>query len=234
MVNIIERAKSFFAREGGKALVQVPKARASSLLSLDPEDNISERVAKFQKLKRAYERVPLITAIIDVQADQAVQNFFFDGPNKKSITEFADKVNLMRFFHRIVKSMLLYGNAYVEIVKKGKDIEELKILNSIWIDTWRKNTGEVTGFTQTINGKETVLWGTTGSTDMDAKFSKRTKSIESIAHFKYNVLGSEKYGNSIISPTLSALQAKLDVEMDLKKVIHKYVAPLIWAKVGND
>jgi len=234
MAGIIERAKSFFVREGGKALVQVPKSKASSLLSMDPEDNVSERVEKFQKLRRSYERVPLITAIIDVQADQTVQNFYFDGPNSKKLTEMADKVNLMRFFHRITKSMLLYGNAYVEIVKKGKEIEELKIINPIWMDTWRKDTGEVIGFTQIISGKEKVLWGSTGKPEMDAKFEKRIKSIDSIAHFKYNVLGSEKYGRSIIAPVLGPLQAKLDIEMDLAKVIHKYVAPLIWAKVGND
>ena len=220
--------------EGGKALVKMSKRITSSLLSENDDTSPTVRTAEFKSYKRAYERVPLVTAIIDVQADQAVQEFYFEGPNKEKLTKLADDTTLLRFFHNITKSMLIYGNAYAEIVKKGDEIVELKPLNPIWIDVWRKNNGDVIGYSQIISDKHLVLWGSTGKAEINKKFKTRIASIDSIAHFKYNVIASEKYGRGVLAPLMKDLQIKLDMEEDLKKVIFKYVAPLIWAKVGND
>jgi len=218
-------------REGGAALV---KANTLSFSKALIEEGDDERVELNKKFKRAYEKVPLITAIIDVHADQVVQEFYFEGPNKEKIDKFSDKINLMRFFHRVTKSMLIYGNAFIEIVKKGADIEELKVLDTVWMKVYRNKTGDLKGYGQIINNEEMVLWGTTGDPNQDAKFKKRIASTDNLAHFRYNVLGSEAYGRSILKPILSSLQQKLDMENDLKSVIFKYVSPLIWAKCGND
>lgn len=218
--------------EAGKALVQT--SRGPSSMILDSEDNLSQREKKFKKFKRAYERVPLITAIIDVQADSAIQNFFFVGPNEEKLSEFADKINLMRFFHRLVKTMLLYGNGYVEIVKKGGEIIELKVLDPVYIDVYRTKTGDLLGYSQIVNDEKLILWGTTGDKRIDLSFKTKISSTDTIAHFKYNVIGSNKYGTSVVESLIPSLQQKLDMEQDLGKVLYKYVAPLIWAKVGND
>jgi len=217
-------------QEGGKALVKL-SSRSSFGLTADEGDEGREK--RYKIYKDAYERVPLVTAIIDVQADQTAQEFFFEGPNSEKLEDWADKVNLMQFFHRVTKSMLLYGNAFVEIIKNS-EIEEMKILDPVWIDVYRKKTGEVTGYSQIMGDKHLVLWGTTGDSRKDEKFEKKISKFDSIVHFKHNVIGSKKYGLSVLSSLVESINIKLDMENNLKKVLFKYVAPLIWAKVGND
>jgi len=70
MANVFERIKSFWSKESGNAFVSIPKSKESKILTEDPEDDIDKRMEWMKKLKRAYQRVPLITAIVDVQADQ--------------------------------------------------------------------------------------------------------------------------------------------------------------------
>jgi len=231
MAYFVKEVGSSPVKEGGMALVKTSSSRSKTLTEDTSDD---QRVEKNKQFKRAYERIPLVTAIIDVQADQTVQEFFFEGPNEEKLTKFGDKNNLMRFFHRVTKSMLLYGNAYVEIVKKGEEVEEMKVLDPVWMKVYRKPTGDVIGYGQIIQNKEEVLWGTTGDSQENSKFKKHVSKIDDIAHFRYNVLGSEAYGRSVLEPLMTSLFAKVDMEKDLKNVIFKYVAPLIWAKCGND
>jgi len=217
--------------ESGRALVKPGKKQSVGLLD---EDDSSQRSNQFQVYRNAYERVPLVTAIVDVQADHAVQDFFFTGPRKKQLARWADKVNLSQFFHRIAKSMLIYGNGYVELIRKAGKIVELKLLDPVWIDVYRNPVGDVMGYSQIIGDKKLVLWGTTGDLAQDRSFEKNFLDISSIVHFRHNVLGSEKYGFSIIRPLLPSIKIKMSMEDSLQKVLNKYVAPLIWAKVGND
>ena len=225
------RFREFFRgkpiNEGGVAIV---KTGGNGIFGLAEEDKTQQRSALLSIYKQAYDQVPLVTAIIDVQADQTVQEFFFEGKNKEKLTEWGDKVNLMQFFHRTAKIMLLYGDSFSEAV--GND--ELKMLDPIWMVVYRKNTGEITGYAQIMNDKHLVLWGTTGDEQTDLKFKKKIRSIDSIIHFKHNVLNSEKYGRSVIHSLIQPINIKLDMENNLRKIIFKYVAPLIWAKVGND
>lgn len=232
-MGIRESIRSYFIKESGTAIVETGKKYAVSLdNSLESGHN---RCNRFKVYKNAYMKVPLVTSIIDTQADQTVQEFFFDGPNKEKLTKWSDKVNLPDFFHKITKSMLIYGNAYVELVKEGEEISELKPLNPIWIDVYREPTGDVIGYSQIIGDEKKVLWGSTGDRDVDKSFKKWLPGkLDTIVHFKHNVISSEKYGMSIIEPMVDALNAKLDMESNLSKVLFKYVAPLIWAKVGND
>ena len=213
----------FRIKEGGQALVKLPKSKSYGLTG----ETHYNREKRYKIYKEAYEKVPLVTAIIDVQSDQTVQEFFFEGPNSKKLEKWADSVNLMQFFHRVTKSMLLYGNGYVEVVKKAGKIEELKILDPVYIDVYRKATGEVTGYSQIIGDKKLVLWGTTGDQRTDEAFDRKISKIDTIVHFRHNVLGSEKYGLSILSSLVDALNTKLDMESNLSKVLFKYVAPLI-------
>ena len=246
--------------EAGQALVVKGGNNVSTVLI----DNISDdqRVEEFKVYERAYTRVPLITAIIDVTANQVVQDFFFEdsgellkdakkakGDTKEAIilnelpknqgaedlNKWADKINLSQFFHKMTKSMLIYGNGYCEIIKEGDEVTQLKVIDSKWITVYREPTGDIMGYGQIIEKKHFVLWGTTGDKQIDKKFETHISKLDNqIAHFKHNVLGGDKYGMSIIKPLIPTLNSKLDMEENLKKVIFKYVAPLIVATVGNN
>jgi len=243
--------------EAGQAIV----AKGGSSFSTVLEDDVNEdqRVEEFKVYERAYLRVPLIHTIIDVTANQVVQDFFFEGDDEKDakkakgdtkeaeilndspknqgavdLNKWSKKVKLPQFFHRIVKSMLIYGNAYCEVIKEDDEITELKILDSKWINVYREPTGDIIGYGQVIDTKFIILWGTTGDEQKDLKFIKKIPLDNQIAHFKHNVLGADKYGMSLIKPLIPCLTSKLDMEENLNKVIFKYVAPLIVATVGND
>ena len=218
--------------EAGVAIVK--KGGYGAVALSGEEDDSDKRSTQFKIYKEAYERVPLITAIIDVQADQAVQEYYFEGPNKTKLEKWANKVNLTRFLHQLAKTMLLYGNSYVEVIKTKGEISELKLIDPVWVDVYRKPTGEVIGYSQIIENKPLILWGTTGDSQKDTTFSKRVSKFDSIIHFKHNVLNAEKYGFSVIKPLIESINIKLSMESNLRKVLKKYVAPLIWAKVGND
>lgn len=99
---------------------------------------------------------------------------------------------------------------------------------------YREKTGDLTGYAQIIEDSKEVLWGTTGDPSLDATFKKRVPGFDRIIHFRHNVFGDEKYGRSLVKSLVRDLNIKLDMEDNLKKVLFKYVAPLIWAKVGND
>lgn len=219
-------------KENGVALVMRSNPKA---FSFSDEKTNEDTEKTFKIYKNAYEKVPLITAIIDITADQTVQDFYFDGTNKTELEEWSDQVNFPLILHRIVKMMLLYGNAYVEVIKGTDDAEdELKVINSIHMMPYRNTTGDVIGYSQIIEGSKEVLWGTTGDKEEDRKFKKRISNFDNILHFKHNILGNEKLGRSIVAPLIPALEIKLDMEQNLRKVLFKYIAPLIWAKVGND
>jgi len=229
-MGIFERLKTNI-KEAGQALVIKTPTITSNLLNEDSNGFVES----LKRYERAYLRVPLITSIVYVTSNFVVQDFYFVGPNKDKLTKFADKVNLSNFFHTMTKSMLIYGNAYCEVIKNGNNqIIQLKPLDSKWIQVFRNPTGDIIGYAQIIEGTDAVIWGSTGDQRKDLAFHKRLKLKNQIIHFKHNVLGSNKYGTSLIQPLMSSLGSKLDMEENLKKVLFKYVAPLIVATVGND
>ena len=66
--------------DAGKAIVTIPKTKAgSSYLTYLSSDEISpdKLNALMKKFKSAYEQVPIIYSMINVQADQVVQEFYF-------------------------------------------------------------------------------------------------------------------------------------------------------------
>jgi hypothetical protein len=225
-------SKKAEVKESGVALVMRSNQKAYSF----SDEKTQEQTEKsFKIYKNAYENVPLVTAIIDITADQTVQDFYFEGPDAETLEEWSDTVNFPLILHRIVKMMLLYGNAYVEVVKgTGDTPDELKVINSVYMMPYRNITGDVIGYSQIIEGSKEVLWGTTGDKTEDQKFKKHKSSFDNILHFKHNILGNEKLGRSIVAPLIPSIEIKLDMENNLRKVLFKYIAPLIWAKVGND
>lgn len=222
-------------KESGVALVKRSSSYRSNYLDeIEREDQHKNDLVTF---KNAYDRVPLITAIIDRTTEQVVQDFFFEGPNQDSLTEEADRLNIDLFLYNVCKMKILFGDCFVEAVPDETNkatIGQLKIINPITMTVFREKNGDVIGYGQIIEDSKEVLWGTTGSQDTDSTFKRRVNDTSSIIHFKHNVFADEKYGRSLIKPLIRDLNIKLDMEDNLKKVLFKYVAPLVWAKVGND
>ena len=192
-------------------------------------DEEPQNISLQQKYHNAYFRVPLVAAAIDITAEQAVQDFYFEGPNSGKMTKWSEQVNLPQKLLTIAKHMLINGNMWAEI----PSTKELKLIDPRTMLTYRKNTGEVIGHSQQIEFTDKVLWGSTGSKSKDANFIKKS-DLKEVVHFKYNALAGEKYGNSIIHPVLPLIETKAQIEDDLKVIVRRYAAPIIHVKVGDD
>lgn len=192
-------------------------------------DEDPQNVPLQQRYINAYNNFPIVSASINITVQQAVQDFYFEGPNKEKLTKWAEVVNLPQKLLTIAKHMLINGNMWAEV----PNTKELKLIDPRTMITWRKKTGEIIGHSQTINFTDKVIWGSTGNTSKDAMFSSRD-SIRNIVHFKYNALAGDKYGNSIIHPILPLLETKDQVEADLKVIVRRYAAPIIHVQVGNE
>lgn len=212
--------------ESGKAYVAT-----RSIFSKGKVDDSTKDISIWEKYRNAYLRVPLVGSAIDTITVQAVQEYHFEGPSLNKLELFADKHNLLIFFQRIAKMLLIYGNAYVEVVRERGKIIELKILDPITIDVIRKNTGKVIGYIQNINDINKILWGNTLDKNETAK---KVGKVDDIVHFKFNVIGSDKYGTSLIHRVLPIVNQKLNMEELMSVVIQRYVAPIIHIKVGSD
>lgn len=197
-------------------------------------DNEPQDISLQQQYDNAYNNYPLVAAAIDIQCEQAVQDFYFEGPNSRKLANLADKLNLGNEFYKVCKCGLKNGNCWVEFPKnKKKQIVSMKILDPKTMTAYRTNTGNVIGHSQEINGMNKVLWGSTGDATKDSQFQKR-RPLSDIVHFKFNSLNSEKYGSSLIHPVLPMLDIKDRIESSLKVIVQRYAAPIIHAQVGDE
>ena len=199
------------------------------------EDSEPQNISLQQMYDNAYLNFPLVNKAIDTTTEQVVQEFYFEGPNKKTILDFADVHNLGIFFYNINKLLLKNGNAWVEVPKKNGEILELKILDPKTFTVVRERTGKILAHVQNVNNFF-VVWSDLSTEKLEEikiKFDVR-KPLGDIVHFKWNVIGNEKYGTSLIHSLLSLLDTKADIEEDLKVIIRRYAAPIIHAKVGSE
>ena len=204
-------------------------------------DLMPDNVKLQERYNNAYLNFPVVSGAIDTTADHTVQDFYFDGPGKNKLESFGEKQNLRQFFHRVCKQMLVQGNCYVELEseKKSRVVKNLKILDPRTMVVVRELTGKIVAYVQVINQKA-LVWG-----ELSAKMSivgdwtipgarKKVGEVKDIAHFRYNVQNSEKYGTSIIHPILSLLALKEQVEKDMMVIVKRYAAPIIDISVGDE
>ena len=196
-------------KESGIGLV----SRGSSIYGNNVDEE-PQNVPLQQKYLNAYNNFPIVASSVDITAEQAVQDFYFEGPNSERLTKWAEVVNLPQKLLIIAKHMLINGNIWAEL----PDTKELKLIDPRTMTTWRKKTGEIIGHSQQIEFTNKVLWGSTGNEIKDKEFQNATK-LNQIVHFKYNALAGDKYGNSIIHPILPLLETKDQIESDLKIIV---------------
>lgn len=184
--------------------------------------------------ENAYYKFPIVAASIDITAEQVVQEFYFDGPDKEAIEKWKDDVNFDQKLFTITKQLLRNGNIWVEVFDNKNGVEnDLKLIDPKTMVVYRNKKGDVIGHGQIINDKKIALWGTTGDKELDAKFGSRERDVSKIIHFKYNAFAGEKYGTSLIHPVLKLLDVKFSIERDIPTIVQRYAAPIIHFSVGD-
>lgn len=234
-MGFFETIRANFSRSSPKSLSEsgigfVAKRTSFGFMPQGKSDSEPQNIPLQQKYNNAYLNFPVVAAAIDITAEQVVQTIEFNGKDKNEIERWSDKVNFRYHLLTIVKHMLKNGNCWIELPDK----KSLKVLAPEEIRTYRKKTGDIIGHAQEIDGKMVALWGTTGDPEKDKVIpAGKRRPLKEIVHFKFNTLGSDKYGTSLIHPVLPLLNFKDAIESDLKTIVRRYAAPIIHAKVGD-
>lgn len=220
--------------EEGKAYI----AGKSGLLfqNIDAE---SPNLRNIDKYFNAYSNYPLVSQSINSKTEQVIQDFRIEGPQKDALMKWADKIKLKSHLRRICKNGLIAGTYWSELLKlngvKKKGLSRLKTpitfkhLDPRTMRTYRTTKGKVLAHVQEVNNNK-IYWGTKPKN----VYAKKGGTLEKMFCWRYNPIGDDKYGTSLIHSCLSMLETKDQMEADMKDVVKRYIAPIIHAQIGND
>jgi len=216
MASIAERFKNLFVQEAGKGKVSAVRGFFSSY------GQNYELTKNYATYERIYKEVPLVQAAINYTSDLTVgvgYELISDDPREiKKVSEFLDSVNFHLLSHQIAKQLLVYGNSFVELVRVGDQIVDVKMLHpkTMEVVLSKDGTGEVVGYKQNVSVSASIDF-----------------APNEIAHFYMNVVDDSAVGTSAIECIRGVLGVKLQMEQDLKLISHRYAAPQVHYKLGS-
>jgi len=123
----------------------------------------------------------------------------------------------------IIRNMLIFGSAFLEVVWTGKNVKQLKLLDSKSMYVKRNDKGKVLSYSQWFGGQ-----------------SKPTKfNADQIIHFAYNNLGGNPYGTSVMRSLfgdgeVSIAKQFLKLQQSMMWLLTKQINAKTHIKVGND
>ena len=176
-----------FITETGKGLITQPINSLSQIMKIgEPHPHDMEQMLKL------YKEVPLIHGGINKIVDHTVgPGFVIKSDNEMAneiIKTFITELNFDILVRKIVQDILVYGNAYLELVLKNGMIIELIPRNPQNMYAKRDNKGTLQGYTQLVNQNTKINF-----------------LPNEIIHFKNNILSDEAYGTSIINTLLQTI-----------------------------
>jgi len=182
--------------------------------------------ADFKELESVYRGDPIVAAGIDYTVSFTVGSdvtFRFVDPRGTEVEQDDFRRILRRsrpksLLRLITKDMMVYGNAYVELVKLGDKIVRLQNVNPYKMRVSRDVNGDVLEYIQEIG-------------DNEAEYTHWTP--QELIHFKNREITGKPYGISDIEPILEAAEILRDMGIDLANFIsNKAYPPIVW-KLGT-
>jgi|GEM_PF-3595646 len=220
-----------FERRGRK-----PKDRSKGLVVRNRSNffdlkRILEMPPNLDLYESYYKKIPYIASFVNTTVEHAIGVGFkvkadtVDAEQK--IMEFFDETNFFSKLINIGKQMLIYGNAYLEVIRNDRgEIVNCKILNPKTIEVERDEKGRVIGYYQHL------------SKFPELNFDTKTREVffepDEIVHFKWNVIADAPYGTSIVEPLRAVIANMLELEEYYVKIVGTYASPTVVWKFGND
>jgi hypothetical protein len=173
-----------------------------------------------------FRRDPVLSTAIDITVDSCTNNSFkFIGDNTRTVKEatklFFEKYDFDRVLDNILYSMLIYGDAYLELRREGNQVTELHPLETteMFID-YDKN-GEVKHFIQKPPGKGKSAW---------IYFT-----TDDVIHFRLKWIGSRVYSYNPLEPIGNSYATKIYGYNYLKHIFTNLPPELVYVLKGaND
>lgn len=239
-LNLFGRKSIKGIKEAGLGLV--PKGRQDSVESntTAKKETFFEDEDEIDKYEHAYRNCVNVGTGIDTQAEQAVQDFYFEGPNAKELELWADTVNLGLWMIKSTKRMLKHGKCYGELVdlnkrekykefksKLNNPLDPNKLLPTKTMGMIKNLTSlDPSHFLQRTDLNKKIYWG--GRAPVKYPDAKKAGDLKDIYYFEWNE------GMSIIHSSLLLVQIKDHMEMDMPTIVRRYVAPIIDLSVGDE
>lgn len=176
----------------------------------------------YKLAENVYKSVPYVFGAINKTVDSVVgTKFTIIHEDQRTIDicmQFIKDHNFDNLLREVVRNMLVFGNAFVELVYEDGNIVGLKCVNPKTIYIERNESGEVIHYYQARSiGQEPIEF-----------------EPQEIAHFKWNIIGDSAYGYGIIYPHLEIITQKLKLEKDMATILRRKSNSPVVIYVGNE
>lgn len=221
----------------------------------------------FDLYEALYKTEALVFRGINVTAHHVMQpGFTIEGGDEKHrglLRDWSDFIDLEGLLHETVKSVLIWGNSYFEIVKDDNQFGsiELKPIPPSTMYVYRTETGEVIGYIQVpktrrfLRGRGAFLRirqmlrlpVVKDLADLQTEKKRGWKGqvkatypgavpfdADEIIHIKDNEVPGAEYGLSVIEPMLASLTIYQGMRLDIGVMSRRYAAPKILWLIGDD
>lgn len=184
----------------------------------------------YKVLEDMYRGYPIITAAINKTVDFVMGKGFrikdrdHSTDKETIIMDFMKEQEADQLLRQAVRDMLLFGDAYWEIVKErgtGK-IQALKSMNAKQIYLKRKQSGEIVEYIQITKGH------------LIKKEDMPRWKPEEIAHFQLNPIGNDAYGTGIVSPLKKHASILMRIETLAERIAKRKANSYFHVKVGDE
>jgi len=222
------------------AQAEIVRKEGMSFFEIFGRNKITSETPRTDKLKeyeKYYDNGGLVSTAIDSMVSVAIGNGyqFIDNLSGKTetyhtriIKELDERVNLHNVFEKAIRSSLISGFCWAEMVVENTNIIKINFLPPYEIDIDRdKNTGQIETIRQ-IKGTETIATWKKVSND------KSDKNIKNIFYFSNGCIHSELYGKSQIGKIYEESKDR-DTTRENMTAVSEFVAyPFRVVKVGNN
>ena len=170
----------------------------------------------FDHYLNMYTLIPVAKNAVDNLSNFAIQSGYeLEGGQLEEAKKFMDLINFDQLSLNVLKQMIIYGNAFVEVGNTLKVLPAKQMY--VVVKRGGTNDGEIVGYRQII--------------DQNAAKNPRFKP-EQIAHFKWNEIGPAFYGISDLRAVESTLTSLYNYQDDLGIIMHRYAQPLLQHRLG--
>lgn len=166
---------------------------------------------QFNKWLGFYQTNPVLRSIINAQADAITTSWKVRGSNQRNLTKMLNEINghgkqtFKMILNLAEKNAIIAGDAYIEILRRGEEITNLRVLNP---QTVAQNIKD--GVTQSYE-------------DMNNGHKWKPNQI---LHIENNPIGWQPHGRSDVEPMLNLLLDMAQIWDDMSRIYHRYIRPM--------
>lgn len=226
-----------------------------SATSLSRTETLEPKRVSPKDLELVYMREGIVYKWVNLFSESVLaSNFRIEASNerdRKIVADFLDSVSFRSLFRRTIRHLLIYGNAFWEIIWNDS---KTKIVSVSWLDPKMMdvlrtpmgtvdydNDGKPKGYVQYLPFNVDI-----SKVPQERRVSQIPKfqdyqtghgikyERDEIIHFTFNEIGSSFWGIGIIEPIYNLILVKQNVEQGYAEAVQRTAFPRIWVQVGDE